>query len=315
MIRSDMITFGGAVLDRAAHLRDEAEPLAARSDARYVVMWRGRPLFDPDRGTLYLVDATHPVLLHATAQLFLGRSDATAYFAIEIADWAPESVVEDGVGLTDPDEHRHPDCATGVFTNLRAVMAGLSALDAELAATARALFEWHHRHRFCSACGCESHMSEAGWLRICPDCDTRHFPRTDPVVIMLITCGNRVLLGRSPGWPDGMYSLLAGFVEPGETIEAASRREAWEEAGVRLGQVDYLACQPWPFPSSLMIATRAEARAPALTLDPAEIEDARWLTREQVFAVHAGTSSDILPSRKGAIAGFILQNWLADRLD
>jgi NAD+ diphosphatase len=132
---------------------------------------------------------------------------------------------------------------------------------------------------------------------------------------MLITHRNDVLLGRSPGWPEGMYSLLAGFVEPGETLEAAVRREVLEETQVDVGPVTYLASQPWPYPASLMFGCRGEARTRAITVDPVEIEDALWLSREELTEVFAGRHHKILPARKGAIAHFLLENWLADRLD
>ena len=194
-------------------------------------------------------------------------------------------------------------------------MFWLSARDAELCATAKALLEWHRTHRFCAKCGQPSVPHMAGWQRTCPDCGAHHFPRTDPVVIMLVTQGNNVLLGRSPGWPQGMYSLLAGFVEPGETLEAATRREVLEESGIRCGRVDYLACQPWAFPNSLMVAMRAEAENTEIVIDPKELEDARWVSREEVMRAMAGDHPEILPARKGAIAQFILSMWLADRLD
>jgi len=152
-------------------------------------------------------------------------------------------------------------------------------------------------------------------MRACPDCGARHFPRTDPVVIMLITHGNSVLLGRSPHWPEGMFSLLAGFVEPGETIEAAVRREVWEEAGVRVGAVDYLASQPWPFPASLMFGCRGAALSTEIVLDPVELEAAHWVSRERLMDVFAGRDEAITPARPGAIAHFLLRRWLADRLD
>jgi len=155
----------------------------------------------------------------------------------------------------------------------------------------------------------------AGWQRNCPACGAHHFPRTDPVVIMLVTRGNSVLIGRSPGWPDGMYSLLAGFVEPGETLEAAVRREVFEETGVRVGPVRYLASQPWPFPASLMFGCQGEALEGAITIDPAEIEDALWLTREEMVTVMAAAHPRIRAPRRGAIAHFLAEAWLADRLD
>ena len=143
----------------------------------------------------------------------------------------------------------------------------------------------------------------------------QHFPRTDPVVIMLILSGNSVLLGRSPAWPQGMYSLLAGFMEPGESIEAAVRREVLEEAGVPVGQVDYLSSQPWPFPSSLMIGCRGTALSRDIRRDPVELEDARWVGREAVLAAMNGQDPDLRPARQGSIARFLLERWLADSLD
>lgn len=157
-------------------------------------------------------------------------------------------------------------------------------------------------------------MTQAGWQRACPSCGAQHFPRTDPVVIMLITHGNSVLMGRSPHWPEGMFSLLAGFVEPGETIEAAVRREVWEEAGVKVGAVDYLASQPRAFPASLMFGCRGVALSREITIDPVEIEHASWVSREEMMQAFSGAHPVLSPARKGAIAQFLLRNWLADTL-
>jgi len=132
---------------------------------------------------------------------------------------------------------------------------------------------------------------------------------------MLITHGNSVLLGRSPGWPEGMFSLLAGFVEPGETLEAAVRREVMEEAGIGVGEVSYLSSQPWPFPASLMFGAWGKATSTEINIDPEEIEDARWVSREELALAFAGSHPDILPARKGAIAHFLLHHWLSDTLD
>ena len=219
-------------------------------------------------------------------------------------------------GFFDPTVQRHPALPQDHgFAELRGAMTLLSAREAELVATAKALLQWHRSHGFCSACGARSDMVMAGWQRTCPTCAAQHFPRTDPVVIMLVTQGNAVLLGRSPGWPEGMFSLLAGFVEPGETVEAAVRREVLEETGVTCGAVSYLASQPWPFPASLMIGMRTEALTRDIRLDPEELEAARWVTREELVQAFADRHPEIRPSRKGAIAHFILSNWLADRLD
>jgi NAD+ diphosphatase len=263
--------------------------------------------------------ADHPVLSAAACPpIFLGRIAGAAIFAQDISAWKPtEPVDEAQIGaFLDPTIQHHPAAPDdSVFRELRTVMNQLDARDAEMAATARALINWHDSHGFCAKCGAASVMSEAGWQRLCTACGAHHFPRTDPVVIMLITQGEKVLLGRSPGWPEGMFSLLAGFVEPGETIEAAVRREVHEETAVRVGAVRYVAGQPWPFPASLMIGCRGEALSTEITVDTHELEAARWVTRSELLTVFAGTHPEIRPARKGAIAHFLLEHWLADNLD
>jgi NAD+ diphosphatase len=259
----------------------------------------------------------HAAVRDATGlSIFLGLEEDAPVFAVDMGDWVPDDLDESALGgFLDPSEQTHPSLSEGeVFAELRRVMTWLSPRDAELAATGRALIEWHRIHGFCAACGAKSDPAQAGWQRNCPACGRSHFPRTDPVAIMLITHGNSVLVGRSPGWPEGMYSLLAGFVEPGETLEAAVRREVLEESGVRVGAVDYLASQPWPFPASLMFGCRGEAISTEITLDPNELDDALWVTRERMARVFAGEDDKILPARKGAIAHFLLKNWLADTL-
>lgn len=158
-------------------------------------------------------------------------------------------------------------------------------------------------------------MTQSGWQRNCNNCNASHFPRTDPVVIMLITHGNDMLLGRSPNFPEKMYSLLAGFLEPGETIEAAVRREVLEETNVEVGPVTYLASQPWAFPNSLMIGCHGHATSKQITIDPHEIEDALWISKSEMMDVFAGTNDTLFPARPGSIAHFLIKNWLADRLD
>ncbi|MEL6885902.1 MAG: NAD(+) diphosphatase [Pseudomonadota bacterium] len=322
MRHAETVTFGGSALDRAAELRTDPTALAAahaHPGARTLVLWRGKPLIDRARPAQVMrIPMDHPVLTHsAEAPVFLGREDGAPRFAHDISGWEPEALDASQLGgFLDPSEQRYPGFAeTEVFAELRRVMTWLSPRDAELAATAKAILGWHQTHGFCARCGAASEVGQAGWQRVCPACKAHHFPRTDPVVIMLITHGNAVLVGRSPGWPEGMYSLLAGFVEPGETLEAAVRREVFEEAGITVGPVDYLSSQPWPFPASLMFGCRGLATNRDITIDPAEIEDARWVSREEMSCVFAGEHPDILPARKGAIAHFLLENWLADTLD
>ncbi len=313
------VTFSCGGLDRAAHLRGddkELRHLHAAPQTLCLPIWRGKPLFCGDKAGV--LPADH-VLFKAfdDAPVFLGTAAGCAYFAHDLSCWHPgKDALPDGQDFVDLSEQQHPLLEPGyVFAELRSRMAALPALDAELVATAKAVFGWHESHRFCARCGAPSLVSMGGWQRQCSACKAAHFPRTDPVVIMLVTDGNKVLLGRSPGWPEGMYSLLAGFMEPGETLEAAVRREVLEETGVRVGRVRYLASQPWPFPASLMIGCAATAVSQEISIDPQEIEEALWLSRQDMAQVAAGLHPLIRPPRKGAIAAFLLSEWLAGRLD
>ena len=319
---AETVTFGGSALDRAGELRDDAAAVAAlRADpgARAILFWRGKPLISPERpAALVRLPLDHPVLAEARRDpILLGRENGAARFAFDVSGWVPDGLDPTTLGgFLDPSEQRHPALPESmVFAELRRIMNWLDPRDAELAATGKAILGWHRSHRFCASCGAASEIRQSGWQRVCPACDAAHFPRTDPVVIMLITRGNSVLMGRSHGWPEGMYSLLAGFVEPGETIEAAVRREVFEEPAIRVGAVGYLASQPWPFPASLMIGCSGEATNDDITVDPTEIEDAIWVTREEMMQAFAGEHPKLLPARKGAIAHFLLENWLADRLE
>jgi len=310
--------FAGSGLNRAAELRaDPARMTALLAQGGTVVpIWRGKPLAVAGQALGWLA-ADHPALYSMGEPLFLGLDDGIARFAADLSDWAPDTSADPvQAGFFDPSEQSHPDLpADHAFVELRGLMLALTPREAELVATAKAVLQWHRSHRHCSACGVASAPINAGWQRVCPSCMAQHFPRTDPVVIMLVTRGNRALLGRSPGWPEGMYSCLAGFVEPGETPEAAVRREVAEESGIPLGAVRYVASQPWPFPASLMMGFRAEALGDDIILDPIELEDARWVTREEMVAVMAGMHPTLRPARKGAIAYTLIANWLADAWD
>ena len=318
---AETVTFGGSGLDRSAELRgkpDEIARLIKRPDARSAPLWRGKPLFsDEDLSEPGWLELDHPALADAAeAPIFLGLDGRAPRFACDVSGWRPKEIPDTVGAFVDSSQQIHPALPGGPrFAELRGAMTRLTPRAAELLAMARALIGWHRDHRYCARCGEPSVMAQAGWQRDCPACDAQHFPRTDPVAIMLITRGNSALLGRSHGWPEGMYSLLAGFVEPGETIEAAVRREVLEEAGIRVGRVEYLASQPWPFPSSLMFGCRGEALDDEIAIDPGEIDDAIWVTREEMLAVFSGENARLKEPRKGAIAHFIIWNWLADRLD
>ncbi len=315
MFGDPRVTFGTAGLDRAANLRADQGAVARlykAEESRSLLFWRGRPLAGATG--LVRVPTDHPAL--TGEPIFLGLGAEGALFAHDLSGWTAEGV-DAGTdrAFADPAPVPHPAFGPEVgFCDLRTIMASLPVEDAELAAGAKAVLAWHETHPCCARCGAESRVVLAGWQRQCPACGAMHFPRTDPVVIMLVIRGNDVLLGRSPGWPEGVYSLLAGFMEPGETIEAAVRREVMEEAGISVGLVRYLASQPWPFPASLMIGCAAEALSHRIEHDPGEIEHALWLTREELAEVFAGLHPRVRAPRKGAIAEFLLRQWLADRL-
>lgn len=204
-----------------------------------------------------------------------------------------------------------------VAMNVRtlALEGALTPQEIGLIGQAKSLLGWHARHGFCSACGSRTLIAGAGWRRECTACGSAHFPRTDPVVIMLVTQGDACLLGRQPRFPKGMYSALAGFLEPGETIENAVRREVFEESGVHVGRVSYHASQPWPFPSSLMISCIAEAASDAITMDKTELEDCRWVHRSELRQMFAGAHPDGLTAPQPiAIAHLLMRDWLENRI-
>ncbi|MEO9824673.1 MAG: NAD(+) diphosphatase [Paracoccaceae bacterium] len=318
MKNAEKVTFGGSGLDRAAHLRADPNKIAELATQGGVLpIWRGKPLLDAQSRQPVFLPADHIIFDDAVEDaIFVGIDDDTPIFARGISKWQPAEDIDQVGAFSDPSEQLHPALPdTQVFAELRANMIALTPRSAEVLATARAIIEWHRSHRFCAKCGAASKIDQAGWRRVCPSCGTHHFPRTDPVVIMLITRGNSVLMGRSPHWPEGMYSLLAGFVEPGETIEAAVRRETFEESGIRVGDVEYLSSQPWPFPASLMFGCHGQAISDDITIDPLEIEDALWVTRETMLDAVSGNHPTMKPARQGSIARFLIENWLADTLD
>jgi NAD+ diphosphatase len=211
------------------------------------------------------------------------------------------SAVEDPLPLLPAD--------LGEFTDLRAVAGALPGTDASILAHARGLMHWRGRHRFCGVCGGPCAPASAGHVMVCGNCQTHHFPRTDPAVIMLITRGDRALLGHSTRFPNStMYSTLAGFVEPGESLEEAVAREVFEEAGVRVGRVSYHSSQPWPFPASIMLGFYGEGLSEEITIDTKELMDVRWFSREQMRDPAAHGFS--LP-RADSIARRLIEDWVA----
>jgi NAD+ diphosphatase len=280
--------FVGGTLDRADHLRrDEAALHAARlhPGARFLVLDRLRPLLSAggDR-------------LHWERRSALGEG-LTVFLGL------------DGEGLPHFAIDHEADGLDGVATDARAAGARLPAPEAAVVAQARSLLDWHKRHGFCAACGTPTRLSKAGYARRCEGCGTEHFPRVDPVVIMLAEKDDMVLVGRQRGFPPGFFSALAGFVEPGESLEEAVARELFEEAGIRVSDVRYVASQPWPFPSSLMIGAVARAEGFELRLDETEIEAARWVSRDECAEVLDGRGPWSAPPPL-AIAWWLFRHWL-----
>jgi len=313
--------YAGAGLDRVAHLRkDEAWLAESLADprSRLVPVWRARNLvagYSGDgepfgaimRNPAALRGQVTPVLLEPPAVrphiesgapvVLLGLVEAVAHFAIDLSYLETPEEAPELAGL-------------GRFTDLRAVGPLMGQAEGAMLAYARGILHWHNRHRFCGRCGSETRSADAGHMRVClnPECGTSHFPRTDPAVIMLVTRGEMCLLGRQAIWPPGMHSTLAGFVEPGESLEEAVAREVHEETGVRVVDVRYRSSQPWPFPSSLMLGFRATAIDEEIRVFTEELEDARWFSRDFVRG-HEPDESFRTP-RRDSIAWRLIKDWL-----
>ena len=304
-------TFAGGAIDRATHLRRDAATLLADPAARILPLWRGKPLIDDDPAPrLAWLGADDPVTQGAAEPpVFLGMAPGGARFALDVSHMPGPQSAE---GFADP--VTLDLTPTRRFMELRGVMGALGPADAGDAATAKGVIEWHRSHGHCARCGAKSLPEDGGWRRGCAACGAQHFPRTDPVVIMLVLHQGRALLGRQAAWPEKMYSLLAGFMEPGETIEEAVRRETLEEAGVRVGRVRYLCSQPCPFPSSLMIGCVAEALGDEIRRVDEELQAALWAPMAEVAASLSGGDARFTAARKGAVARVILEAWVAGRV-
>ena len=314
---ADNLSYSGAGLDRAtAFRRDETwvAGLLADPQTRIVPVWRGSNLIvenspkSPEPIFLSGPDA-EATLAQAGPVALLGLDNKTAYFAADLSD-----LEEDKAKALVP---------TGAFEDLRRVGAVMAMKDASILAYARGMVHWHLRHLFCGVCGAATESRDGGHGRFClnKEYNHSHFPRTDPAVIMLVALddwqgrGPACLFGRQRRWIDGMYSTLAGFVEPGETLEQAVTREVLEESGIETSNVFYQASQPWPFPSSLMLGFRASAENSAITVDGDELEDAQWFTPEELRSFgewgNAAEGEKCLP-RKDSISRALIDGWLED---
>ena len=300
---SKPIFFTGSGLDRADRLRGDAGWVARQlADAGTCVfpVWRDLNLVDDDR--LHLTgDAAREVVVRADEIVLLGLRGETPYFAADIS-----SMDENAAAKL---------CGVDEFTDIRNCGSTMARDAGAVLAYAKGILIWHRRHRFCGDCGHPTLSAEAGPVRKCTNagCAKSHFPRTDPAVIMLVTRpgpnGGSCLLGHKPGFIQGMYSTLAGFVEPGESLEETVAREVFEEAGIHVTDVSYRASQPWPFPASLMLGYRAVATTFDINIDPEELGDAAWFTREDIARMPE--TGKRLP-RPASIALWLINEWLAE---
>jgi NAD+ diphosphatase len=307
-----MIPFGGNPLNRASEKRTDKNWIESkRRDETSLIlpMWRLEPFL---LGTEKSIPPVELGLLKpgiadslagaGAACIFLGLDGDTAVFALDISE------------ASDP-QKVGPLAGWGFFREARTAAQIVSIKDAAIIAQAKAMIDWHRRHGYCPSCGAPTKMMDAGYRRLCDKCHAEHFPRVDPVVIMLATHGEACLVGRGKQFPSGMFSALAGFVEPGETIEEAVRRELMEEASVKVGEVTYYATQPWPFPSSLMIGCFAKAENRDVKADENELAEVRWIERSVARELIEGKQVDGLRVPPAiAIAHHLIKTWaLSDK--
>ena len=295
-------------LDRMATRRPDKVFLESRldEDTARVVLSTPTKLFMPegsDDAIGHRLDVALSLGAKREEMVFLGQlpDGSTSYFATTVDLEEEDVALLDGFKVVD--------------LRTLALQAELSPNHLGVLAQARALIHWHRTHQFCSRCGDKTHMAEGGYRRDCPSCEGQHFPRTDPCVIMLITDGDRALLGRPPRLMEGVYTTLAGFMEPGETIEQAVRRETMEESGIRVGKVELIANQPWPFPANLMLGCVGEALSFDIHIEDDELEACKWCDRDEVRQMVAGTHPEghLIPPPI-SIAHELIMGWLEKRI-
>ena len=293
--------YADEILDRASHLRTDETWLTAQFEDEHTLVipvWRARNLVanqEQPQGVMLPTTRARDLIDAARATVLLGIRNDVAHFAVDISPLEEHDVC----GIHDDSE----------FVDLRSVGPVMDRSEASILAYAKGIMYWHARHEFCGSCGHPTEIREAGHLRRCtnPECGALHFPRTDPAVIMLVAKDDRALLGRKAEWMEGMYSTLAGFVEPGESLEQAVAREVMEEAGVKITNIRYHSSQPWPFPSSLMLGFYADALNEDFHRNDDELEDLQWFTRQELADGGAGIAKR---PRSDSIARRLIDEWI-----
>jgi len=305
--------FANNPLDRAALKRGEEAWLAERlaePTTLIVPFWQLKPmvLAPADETKPTAIAWLRPSVMTDLAQddaspIFLGLQNDVAHFAVDVSH------------LDDP-QNDGPLKGLGSFEDLRALAPKLVPEDAAILAQGKSLIDWHARHPFCAVCGGTTVMDDGGYKRTCEVCGEEHFPRTDPVVIALVVKGDQCVLGRGPEWPENFYSAVAGYLEPGESIEEAVAREVHEEIGIGITKVRYHSTQPWPYPSSLMIGCIAETEQENLTVDSQELAEAKWVSRDDLKAILKGEGKgDMFVPPAMAIAHQLMKNWVFEGAD
>jgi len=296
--------YSSSPLDRVGTRREDAawiEERLTHPDSLFVPVWRNRNLVrgmdEAAPEAVFISGETAAALrMHGGPWAFLGLHEGQAVFAVDISN------ADDPVPLL-------PE-ALGKFVDLRSVGWGVPKPEAAVLAHARGLMHWRARHRFCGVCGAACEVRTAGHMMLCTACETQHFPRTDPAVIMLVHHGDKCLLGRGKQFPRGMHSTLAGFVEPGESFEDAVAREVYEEVKVRVKNVIYRSSQPWPFPASVMIGFHAEAESLDYEVNLDELAEARWMSREDLKPENLPKDGSFFMPRRDSIARRLIEEWL-----
>ena len=286
--------FAGGLLDHVETQRSptELQAFVAQPNARCICFHNGSPALRREGG----LKRIHPSELIGRnlidpGPIFLGLEGDAPIFAASVQNPTDVTVAD-------------------LFQDLRSATRMLNPEEMAVAGRAKSLLDWHINHRFCSKCGQVSQPEDGGLKRKCPSCETEHFPRVNPVVIMLILSGDKVLLGRGAGWPEGAMSALAGFISPGESMEEAVARETFEEVGLKIRNPRYIFSQPWPWPSQLMMGVICDAESEVIKINEAELEDAKWFTKDDVQAVYDKTGDAFLRLPRFTIAHHLLRHWL-----